>query len=110
MAVAPAFMGFGVLSLVPFPSTSLPWLLNPSKPETILPSAGYLVDVLPAVLVFGLGLTIMVAPLTTALMSSVPTANAGIASAVNNAVSRGGPQLAGGAGFFPPPAPVFPRA
>jgi hypothetical protein len=37
----------------------------------------------------------MVAPLTTALMTSVPVSNSGVASAVNNAISRVGPQLAG---------------
>jgi hypothetical protein len=36
-----------------------------------------------------------VAPLTTALMASVPEARAGLGSAVNNAISRVGPQLAG---------------
>jgi hypothetical protein len=44
---------------------------------------------------FGIGLMIMVAPLTTALMTSVPSQNSGVASAVNNAISRVGPQLAG---------------
>ena len=37
----------------------------------------------------------MVAPLTTALMRSVPGRQAGLASAINNAISRVGPQLAG---------------
>jgi hypothetical protein len=37
----------------------------------------------------------MVAPLTTALITSVPRETAGVASAVNNAISRVGPQLAG---------------
>jgi hypothetical protein len=37
----------------------------------------------------------MVAPLTAALMASVPVANAGLASSINNAISRIGPQLAG---------------
>jgi len=36
-----------------------------------------------------------VAPLTAALMASVPVANAGLASSINNAISRIGPQLAG---------------
>ena len=44
---------------------------------------------------FGLGLGILVAPLTAALMASVPVANAGLASSINNAISRIGPQLAG---------------
>jgi hypothetical protein len=44
---------------------------------------------------FGIGLAITVAPLTTALMASVPEARAGLGSAVNNAISRVGPQLAG---------------
>jgi hypothetical protein len=53
------------------------------------------VDLLPGFLVFGAGLTMMVAPLTTALMTSVPSRNSGVASAINNAISRVGPQLAG---------------
>jgi hypothetical protein len=45
--------------------------------------------------IFGIGLMIMVAPLTTALMRSIPVRHSGVASAFNNAVSRVGPQLAG---------------
>ena len=51
-------------------------------------------------LVYGFGLTMLVAPLTTALMGSVPVERAGLASAINNAVSRVGPQLAGAAIFI----------
>jgi hypothetical protein len=43
--------------------------------------------------VFGIGLSIMVAPLTTALMTSVPARNSGVASAINNAISRVGSPL-----------------
>jgi hypothetical protein len=42
---------------------------------------------------FGVGISLVVAPLTTTLMGSVPVANAGLASAINNAVSRIGQPL-----------------
>jgi EmrB/QacA subfamily drug resistance transporter len=48
----------------------------------------YLTQVLPAVLVFGLGLAINVAPLTATALSAVPAEHSGIASAVNNDVAR----------------------
>ena len=48
----------------------------------------YVTDVLPAVLVFSLGLTMTVAPLTAAVLADADESDAGIASAVNNAVAR----------------------
>jgi len=48
----------------------------------------YLTDVLPGILVFSLGLSMTVAPLTAAVLAGVDTGQAGIASAVNNAVAR----------------------
>lgn len=48
----------------------------------------YLTQVLPGVLVFGLGLTLTVAPLTSAILGAIDPSRSGIASAVNNAVSR----------------------
>jgi hypothetical protein len=54
----------------------------------------YVVYVLPAVVVFGLGLAITVAPLTATAMNSAPAEHSGIASAVNNDVARFGGLLA----------------
>jgi EmrB/QacA subfamily drug resistance transporter len=54
----------------------------------IVPGATYLGAVLPAVVVFGIGLAITVAPLTAAVLSAVSDAYAGIASGVNNAIAR----------------------
>jgi EmrB/QacA subfamily drug resistance transporter len=51
-------------------------------------TAFYPTQVLPGQLVFGLGLSITVAPLTAAILGAVPTHDAGIGSAVNNAVAR----------------------
>jgi EmrB/QacA subfamily drug resistance transporter len=50
--------------------------------------AQYLADVLPAVLVFGVGLSATVAPLTATVLDSVEERRVGIASGVNNGVSR----------------------
>jgi EmrB/QacA subfamily drug resistance transporter len=48
----------------------------------------YLTTVLPGVLVFSLGLSITVAPLTAAVLAGIQENEAGIGSAVNNAVAR----------------------
>jgi EmrB/QacA subfamily drug resistance transporter len=50
--------------------------------------ASYMTQLLPGIVAFGLGLAITVAPLTAAILGSIPAADAGIGSAVNNAVAR----------------------
>ena len=51
-------------------------------------SGNYVTEVLPAMLVFGLGLAINVAPLTATVLAAAPCHEAGVASAVNNDVAR----------------------
>lgn len=48
----------------------------------------YLVDVLPAMILFGIGLALTVAPLTATVMADAVRGDSGIASGVNNAVAR----------------------
>jgi MFS family permease len=95
MTVGPGLMAAGQLWLARIPADSEPWLFDVGEPSTYFPPTDYFVDFLPSAILTGLGLAIMVAPLTTALMRSVPGRQAGVASAINNAISRVGPQLAG---------------
>ncbi|HEX3274110.1 MAG TPA: MFS transporter [Gemmatimonadales bacterium] len=52
------------------------------------PGASYLSHVLPAALVFGVGLAVLVAPLTRAVLAAAGQRDAGMASAINSAVAR----------------------
>lgn len=56
--------------------------------------AGYLADVAPAVTMFGLGMAMVVAPLTATVLASAHVRYAGVASGVNNAVARSANLLA----------------
>jgi EmrB/QacA subfamily drug resistance transporter len=58
------------------------------------PHASYWTDVLPGVVLFGLGMTLVVAPLTASVLAAAPDRFAGVASGVNNAAARAGGLLA----------------
>jgi EmrB/QacA subfamily drug resistance transporter len=59
------------------------WMLS-----LLRPTSGYAADVLPGLIVLGVGLASTVAPLTAAVLGAVDRDHAGIASGVNNAVAR----------------------
>ena len=55
---------------------------------TIRPGDTYLWPILPGIVVFGLGLVLMVAPITTTALGEVPVEQSGVGSGVNNAIAR----------------------
>ncbi len=58
------------------------------------PGDSYVGSVLPAVLVFGTGLVLVVAPVTATVLAAADERHAGVASGINNAISRVGGLLA----------------
>jgi MFS family permease len=77
MTVGPLVMAGGILLL-----------------SRIAASSSYVIDVLPGVTVFGLGLAITVGPLTAAVLAAVDDRHLGVGSAFNNAVARTAGMLA----------------
>jgi len=73
MSLGPVIAGLGLLLMV-----------------RIEAGSGYAAVVAPAAIVFGLGLSLMVAPLTATVLAAADVRHAGIASGVNNAVARVG--------------------
>jgi hypothetical protein len=95
----PLLMLVGVLWWLRVPATSTPWLARLDDLSTLLPPLATLTDPLPAFVLFGIGISLVVAPLTATLMGSAPVERAGLASAINNALSRVGQPLLS-AGIF----------
>jgi predicted MFS family arabinose efflux permease len=92
MVAGPLIMAAGLVTFALIPANTAGWRLGQGD---LFPPTDYLTRILPGLLLFGIGITLLVTPLVTALMSSVPVRNSGLASAINNAISRVGPQLAG---------------
>jgi EmrB/QacA subfamily drug resistance transporter len=96
----PLIMAVGALWWLRVPADSTPWVAKLDVPASLLPPLAALIDPLPAILLFGIGIALVVAPLTSTLMSSVPVGRAGLASAINNALSRVGQPLVSAAIFI----------
>jgi EmrB/QacA subfamily drug resistance transporter len=95
LVVGPLLMATGLLWFARLPADSEPWLAAIESPATLIPPLDVLIDVLPAILLFGVGISLVVAPLTSTLMGSIPSRFSGIGSAINNAISRVGQPLLG---------------
>lgn len=100
LVAGPLLMAGGLLWFARIPASSVAWAADLSTPGSLVPPLSTLIDVLPAILVFGLGISMVVAPLTSTLMSSIPVARAGLGSAINNAISRVGSPLIGALVFI----------
>lgn len=95
LTAGPLLMASGVLWFARLPADSDAWTASIADPTSLLPPPGTLVDVVPSIVLFGLGLSMVVAPLTSTLMGSVPGRFTGVGSAINNAISRVGQPLLG---------------
>lgn len=71
MTVGPLLVGLGILMLYGLDN-----------------GAGYITHILPAMVIFGLGMSVLVAPLTVTVMASVAESSSGIASGINNVMAR----------------------
>jgi EmrB/QacA subfamily drug resistance transporter len=100
LVVGPLIMAAAMLWWARIPATSEPWRASLNSLGSLVPPASVFIDVLPALILFGIGISLVVAPLTSTLMSSIPTRNAGIGSAINNALSRVGTPLIGAVLFI----------
>jgi EmrB/QacA subfamily drug resistance transporter len=108
MTIGPLVMAAGLVWLALVPVGSRPWPADPGDPATLLPPIDAILHVLAPLTVFGIGISLLVAPLTTALMASVPVRNAGLGSAINNAISRVGQPLVWAALFIAMTASFYP--
>ena len=100
LVAGPLLMAAGALWFARLPVDSAPWLASVATPMSLIPPVSVWIDVMPAVVLSGLGISLVVAPLTTTLMGSMPTRYSGLGSAINNAISRVGYPLLGAFTFI----------
>lgn len=108
MTLGPLVMAAALVWLAFVPADSEPWRADPSDLGSLVPPLDAIVGVIAPLTLFGIGISFVVAPLTTALMSSIPVRNAGLASAINNAISRIGQPLVWAVLFIAMTAAFYP--
>jgi EmrB/QacA subfamily drug resistance transporter len=95
LIVGPTLMALGLLWFSRLPVDSAPWKAALGDPATFVPPVSAFTDILPYSLLFGLGISMVVAPLTNMLMGSISGRFSGLGSAINNSIARVGQPLLG---------------
>ncbi len=95
LVAGPLLMAASLVWFARLPVDSTPWKAALEDPVTLIPPISVLIDVLPYAVLFGIGISLVVAPLTSTLMGSVSGRYSGLASAINNSISRVGQPLMG---------------
>jgi EmrB/QacA subfamily drug resistance transporter len=100
LVAGPLLVAAAMLWYTRLPVDSEPWRLALDDPSTWVPPLDTITDILPASVLIGIGMAMVVAPLTNTLMGSIPGDSAGLGSAINNAISRVGQPLLGALVFI----------
>jgi EmrB/QacA subfamily drug resistance transporter len=95
LVAGPLLMALGLLWYARLPVDSASWAAAIEDPPSLIPPIAVFIDVLPFSLIFGLGISLVVAPLTSTLMGSISGRFSGLGSAINNSISRVGQPLLG---------------
>jgi EmrB/QacA subfamily drug resistance transporter len=101
LVAGPILMGFALLWYARLPADSAPWLASLENPPSLIPPISVITDILPYTLLFGVGISLVVAPLTSSLMGSISGRFSGLGSAINNSIARVGQPLIGALIFIP---------
>ena len=101
LVAGPLLMATGLLWYSRIPADSAPWKASIDDPASLIPPLDTIIDILPYALLFGVGISLVVAPLTSTLMGSISGRYSGVGSAINNSISRVGQPLLGALIFIP---------
>ena len=107
LVAGPLLMATGLLWYSRIPADSAPWKASIDDPASLIPPLDTITDILPYALLFGIGISLVVAPLTSTLMGSISGRYSGVGSAINNSISRVGQPLLGALIFIPVSAAYY---